>query len=372
LATTAEEIVVQHGDQIGQVLREALARDFRITSFGDALYLEDRLEHFSKGRLNEIRRYILEEERPLSDVTILGDLFFKSPRDPDYDLWAFSLNSRLLREKKEFEYVGVLGSNLWAVKGLPSIGSRFLKASEIGQDYAYLLDETTPVEPPPQWEHFLTFYEYQNGVLPYDLLAQAFFPPPLLEDQRSAYLRFEIPQHYEAYAIEIRYPSGNRGGWLWGLDEFFLSSLVPGALMIISRTEEPNVFVLQYIPTEAQERRLLAYDERRRKYIFEESTFYCAVEESMMLDYTRFEALRNRNSLPPSTRKRPAEVVAHMMTMLGKEQDGQYQMAWEDLFPAVNIEHPFSQDFLKRTLAEEDVFSPSEEEGVYVYTPAEE
>lgn len=372
LADSAEEIVARYGDQIGQILREALDRDFRIISFGDAWYHEDRLEHFSKGRLNEIRRYILEEETPLSDVTILGDLLFKSPRDPDYDQWAFSLNARLLREKKEFEYVGVAGANLWAVKGLPTIGSRFLKASEIGQDYSFLLEETPAAERPQQWEHFLTFYEYQNGVLPYDGVAQSFFPPALLPDQRSAYLRFEIPQHYEAYAIEVRYPSGNRGGWLWGLDEFFHNSLVPGALLLITRTEEPNIFVLQYVSAEAQERRLLAYDERRSRYTFEDSTFYCSVEESLLLDETRFSGLRNANPLPPATRKRPADVVAYAFTKVGKKKGAQYQAALENLFAAVNIERPLSMALLQQVLTSTDVFSPGEEEGVYLYTPAED
>jgi hypothetical protein len=367
-----EEIVARYGDQIGKILREALDRDFRLISFGDVWSHEDRLEHFSKGRLNEIRRYILEEEAPLSDVTILGDLFFKGPRDPDYDQWSFSLNARLLREKKEFEYVGVPGGNLWAVKGLPTIGSRFLKASEIGQDYSFLLDDTTDVERPQQWEHFLTFYEYQNGVLPYDALARTFFPPALLADQRSAYLRFEIPQHYEAYAVEVRYPSGNRGGWLWGLDEFFHSSLVPGALLLISRTEEPNIFILQYVAAEAQEQRLLTYDERRSRYTFEDSTFYCAVEESLLLDEARFAGLRNSNPLPPTTRKRPADVVAYTFTKVGKKKGAQYRTTLENLFPAVNIERPISMALLQQILAETDVFSPGEEEGVYLYTPAKE
>ncbi len=372
LRRSPEEIVALHGDAIGQALREALDRDFRLVSFGDAWYLEDRLEHFSKGRLNEIRRYILEEEMPLSDATILGDLLFKNARDPDYDLWAFSLNARLLREKKDFEYVGVPGANLWAVKGLPAIGSRFLKAAEIGQDYAYLQDEPEIPERLPQLEHFLTFYEYRHGVLPYDAAARAFFPRPLLEDQRSAYLRFEIPQHYEAYAVELRYPAGNRGGWLWGLDEFFHNSLVPGAMVVITRTEEPNVFVLQYMATDGMERRLLTYDERRDRYTFEQSTFYCEVEEALLLDEARFAGLRNSNPLSPASRKRPADVVAHAFTKVGQKKGRQYQIALETLFAAVNIERPFSIALLQKVLAEADVFEPGDEEGVYLYTPGEE
>ncbi len=366
------QIFARHGDLIARHLRESLARDFRLLSFGDQWYPEDALEHLSKGRLNEIRRYIMEEEVALTDETILGDLFFKNPRDSDYALWAFSLNARLLREKKEFEYVGVPGHNLWSVKGLPAIGSPEIKAADVGQDYAFLLEEDEAVEPPDQLEHFLTFYEYRYGVLPYNALFRAFFPPPVLEEQRSAQLRFEVPQHYEAYTVELRYPSGNRGGWLWGLEEFFHSSLVPGAFIIISPTEDPATFILQYMATEGQEKRLLVYEPRKRRYIFDEILFYCEVEESMVLSQERFPSLHNSKPLPPSMRRRPGDVVAHTFTLIGKKEKGRYRASIRDLFPVVNIERPFSMALLTQTLEELDPFAPAQEEGVYLYTPEEE
>lgn len=377
-AKQVPSLFAEYGPQVAPRLREALARDFRLESFGDTWYLEEQLERFSKGRLTEIRRYILEEELPLTDETILGDLFFKNPRDADYILWAFSLNARLLREKKDFEYVGVPGCNRWSVKGLPSIGTRLLKASDIGQDYDYLLqEEDWAEEPPVQLEHFLTYYEYRHGLLPYNAIARAFFPPAMLEDQRSAQLRFEMPQHYEAYSVELRYPSGNRGGWLWGLEDFFHSSLVPGAFIIISPSEEPDTFVLQYMVTDAQERRLVVYDERKDRYLFDEVLFYCEVEEGLLLSEERFGSLRNTKPIPPSQRKRPADVVAHAFSLIGQEQeDGTYLASLDKLFPVANIERPFSMDFLKETLAEVDVFEAEEEgkEGAefYRYTPDKE
>lgn len=367
----AAEIFAEHGERIARALKEALERDFRVISFADQWYLEDLVEHLSKGRLAEVRRYIQEEGIPLSDETILSDLFFKTPRDPDYAHWAFSLNARLLREKKDFEFVGVPGANLWAVKGLPAIGTRLLKPGDIGQDYAFLLEEPPVSEPPAQLEHFLTFYEYRYGILPYDAQARAFFPPPLLEDQRSAYLTFEVPQHYEAHTVELRFPSGNRGGWIWGLEELFHSSLVPGALIIIARTDRPDVYTLQYIATDAQERRLLVYDERKERYVFDEITFYCEVEESLLLSEERFGRLRNTKPLSPAQRRRPADVVAHAFTLIGKEKDGHFRASLDELFPVVNIERPFSMAFLRRVLEEFDVFRPADEEGVYLYTPGE-
>ncbi|MGC8873717.1 MAG: hypothetical protein ACP5SI_04615, partial [Chloroflexia bacterium] len=370
-AREAAEIFAEHGERIRSILKDALERDFRVISFGDQWYLEELVEHLSKGRLAEVRRYIQEEGVPLSDEQILTDLFYKPPRDPDYAHWAFSLNARLLREKKDFEFVGVPGANLWAVKGLPAIGTRLLKPGDIGQDYAFLLEEPPVAEPPAQLEHFLTFYEYRYGVLPYDAQARAFFPPPLLEDQRSAYLTFEVPQHFEAHIVELRYPSGNRGGWLWGLEQLFHSSLVPGALILIGRTERPEVFTLQYIATDAQERRLLVYDERKERYAFDEITFYCEVEESLLLSEERFGRLRNSKPLSPAQRRRPADVVAHAFTLIGHEQDGKFRASLEELFPVVNIERPFSMAFLRRVLEEVDVFHPTDEEGVYIYIPGE-
>ncbi len=373
LRESPEQVLTEHGAEISRVLKEALERDFRLVSFGDVWYLEDNIEHFSKGRLSEIRRYILEEETPLTDQMILTDLILKSQRDADYDLWAFSLDARLLREKKEFEYVGVRGANLWAVKGLPAIGSHLLKPAEIGQDYAFLQDEAAVVEKPAQIEHFLTFYEFQHGLLPYDAIAQAFFPQALLEEQRSAYLRFEVPQHYEAYAVELRFPVGNRGGWLWGLEEFFHNNLVPGAYVTIAPTDEPNLFVLQYMVTdEAQERRLLVFDERKNRYVFDDVSFYCGVEESLLLSEDRFPKLRNTPAMPPSARKRPADVVAHAFTLVGKKQGEQYEASVENIFPVVNIERPFSMAYLRQLLTEVDVFAPGDEEGVFIYTPGQE
>ena len=70
----------------------------------------------------------------------------------------------------------------------------------------------------------------------------ALLPGPVLPEQRSAVLRFESPQHYSSYLVEVRYPAGNRGGWLQGLEEFFREHLVPGAMITIARTNEANLF----------------------------------------------------------------------------------------------------------------------------------
>jgi hypothetical protein len=89
----------------------------------------------------------------------------------------------------------------------------------------------------------------------------------------------------------------------------------------------------------------------------------------MVLGEERFPKLHNSRVLAPSKRKRPADVIAHAFTLVGDEEDGQYTAFLEDLLPVANIERPFSMTYLKELLAETDVFSAGDEEGIYLYTP---
>jgi hypothetical protein len=124
--------------------------------------------------------------------------------------------------------------------------------------------------------------------------------------------------------------------------------------------------------TEAQERSLLVYDDRRRRYTFDDITFYCAVEDSFLLNEERFPKLHKSKTLPPAKRKRAPDVVAHAFTLIGEEQEGGLRASVRDLLPVVNIERPFSADYLLQTLTEIDVFDSADEEGVYLYTPGED
>src|SRR3712207_2675610 len=106
-----------------EALRAALATrlegDDRFVAFGDRYYAEDLVERYSRGEFRRIREYIQEETIPLSDDTLLQDLFNRRPNDPAYEAVRFALNYRLSREKREFEFVGTRDSRLWMTTGLP-------------------------------------------------------------------------------------------------------------------------------------------------------------------------------------------------------------------------------------------------------------
>ncbi len=84
----------------------------------------------------------------------------------------FALDYRLAREK-DFEFVGMPGANLWSAKGLPAIGGKRVKASDLGQLLSYIVEGyEDPQEVSPEVVmHTLSFFEWEYGVLP---LTEAF------------------------------------------------------------------------------------------------------------------------------------------------------------------------------------------------------
>ena len=95
--------------------------------------------------------------------------------------FCFSLNYQLSGEKKVFEFVGTSNQALWWIAGSPSprIVRSPLKPAEIGQDLKYLEDEPAASKlPGHKWTHTLTFYEWENGILPYSPEAKLLLPSP--------------------------------------------------------------------------------------------------------------------------------------------------------------------------------------------------
>ena len=241
-------------------LERALADDPRFVNFGPEYYLRDMLSSYGRNDTRRIQEYINERGEPLSDVDILLDVYGRRRTDPDFAATCFSLDAHLAMEK-DFEFIGTAERRLWSVAGLPTIGSERRKATDIGQDYRALLDYPTPVDADAAEleyvEHILTQYEYEYGVLPLDGELGRFFPGQYLQGQRTAVVTFEAPQHYLTFNVEIRYPTGNRGGFLSGFSTFFHENLVPGALFTIERGDTPGTYRIQYLQVSAQERRLL-------------------------------------------------------------------------------------------------------------------
>lgn len=380
----ADELMGQYGPTLIAQLRAALENDplRRIVIFGNDTFPEAAVANFGKNDLRRIRDYLLETGEPLLDTQIINDVFYHNPRQNDYETFRFALNYRLNREK-DFEFVGVEGARLWSTKGLPAIGSKRVKASEMGQITGYLEEgfddslaeqSAESIRRSGTLSHILTFFEWEYGILPFTRALGALLPAPLLPDQRTAVLRFESPQHYTSTLAELRYPTGNRGGWLQGLEEFFREHLVPGTLITLARTAEPHSFTLTYEEQAETSDRLLVLDEKKNKFAFSNITYYSAVDSDLLLTQQRYGRLRNLKSLPMGERRKAEVVLEHVFEVAGEpvgmRSEPRYYAAFDDLHVALNVLRPASRTYLEHLLDDGEFFQPDESTpGAWYYTP---
>ncbi|HEY3231570.1 MAG TPA: hypothetical protein VGJ87_20240 [Roseiflexaceae bacterium] len=387
LRRSVEDLMGQYGPTLVAQFRAALENDplRRIVTFGNDVFPEAAVANFGKNDLRRIRDYLMETGEPLLDTQIIADIFYHNPRQADYEPFRFALNYRLNREK-DFEFVGVGGARLWSTKGLPAIGGKRIKASEMGQIAGYLEEDfddsladqnAESIRQGGTLSHILTFFEWEYGVLPFTKALGALLPAPLLPDQRTATLRFESPQHYTSALVELRYPTGNRGGWLQGLEEFFHERLVPGALITLARTEEPHIFTLTYEEQAEAEERLLVLDEKKNKFAFANVTYYCLVDNDMLLNQQHYGRLRNLKSLPMNERRKADVVLEHVFETVGEpvgtRSEPRYYVAADDLYVALNVLRPASRSYLEHLLEQGEFFQPDETTpGAWYYTPPPE
>ncbi len=373
--------VAEVGDEVlGNAISSQLRQEVTVAGFGDMWMAEEKVPRLSRGDLRRIREYLLERNEPLADDVLLQDVLGVRPTADEYELTRFSLNYRLSHEQREFEYVGTSMRRFWSTSGLPTIGTAKRKPSEIGTDYRFLLDESTVELPADEMvaEHVLTFYEYQYGVLPLNGFLSALFPKPDLPDQRAAILVFESPQTYETFFVELHFPTGNRGGYIAGLERFFLENLVPGALFTIERIESDGRFLIEYLPVSGEDRKLLQIDDKRGRYVFRPMTFYCATQENMVVSENRFPQLGNVPLLEERIRRRPdltlAATFEHVGEQVGTQESPKFMAMMDDLFPACNIERPMSVEQI-RSIIVSDVntsFSTDPDvEDVFYYEPTQ-
>ncbi len=358
-------------------LEMALASDPRFVSFGPEYFLRDMLESYGRNDTRRISDYIKERGEPLSDVDVLLDVYGKRRTDTDFQVACFSLNAHLATEK-DFEFVGTTERRLWSVEGLPTIGSEKRKAADLGQDYRVLLDYPTPMdegfsEAEEYVEHILTYFEYEYGVLPLDGDLARFFPQAYLRGQRSAVVTFEAPQHYLTFNVEIRFPTGNRGGFLSGFSTFFHENLVPGALFTIERGDTAGTYRIQYLQVSAQERKLLQVDEKKGKFTFKPVTFYCATRDQMLLSEHRLPRLAQMKPLDARDRRVLVKVIAAAFERggenVGEASAPRYLAEFDDLFALANIERPTSTEALRAILTS-GANGFEEEDGLYYYSPS--
>ena len=384
LSRPVAEIVAEQGASLRKLFTDKLEQDplRRIVSFGRRQYPEVSVASLGKNDMRRIREYILEIGEPALDTQIIADLYYHNPRQGDFEGFRFSLNYRLSREK-DFEFVGVEGASLWSVKGLPSIGTKRVKASEMAQITSYLTENfddslaeqsAEAILESKTVNRLLTFFEWEYGILPLNASLAALLPAPMLPDQRSAVLRFESPQHYTNYLVEVRYPTGNRGGWIQGLEEFFHEHLVAGALITIGRGEGANVFTLSYEEASETTERLLTLDEKKNKFAFANISYYCAVDSDRVLSQQRYGKLKNLKSLPMNERRKADAVLEHVVEtvgdQLGRNSEPRYRINLDDLFVTFNVLRPASRPLLSSLLEHGKDFAPDTERvGSYIYTP---
>jgi hypothetical protein len=364
----------------------AVENDSRLIRFGSDIFPDEATERFSKGDYRRIKEYLEEPETGgvAADRDIITDVLGRRVDHPDYERMRFSVNYRLLKEKKDFEFVGIDSDRLWINAGttpvLPPTGR---KPAEIGQDYRFLEDPAISWAEQEDHEkrnytggpidYALTNYEFEYGVLPYDRRFKQVFPGSVVEDQRSSLLRFEIPQLYGSLLAELRYPTGNRGGFIMGMNELFTNHMVPGARFTITPTDRgEDVFEIHFGRGDEREENLLQFDDRKSRYVFRPVSFAVDTDPNMLLTQEKFGKLHNQKKLEDSERRKPDVIIANAFDVVGEDQDGKLWAIFDDLYPVVNIDRPVSPSWLRTLLSGAyPFFYPDETtEGAYFYDPS--
>lgn len=343
----------------------AVANDTRLIQFGADIFPDEATERFSKGDYRRIKEYLEEPETGgvASDRDIIADVLGRRIEDPAYDRLRFSLNYRLLKEKKDFEFVGVDSDRLWVNAGSsPVLLPTTRKPAEIGQDYRFLEDPNVntaeaedeavnPQELGPM-EYSLTYYEYEHGVLPYDRRFKNVFPGAVFEDQRASLLRFEVPQLYGSLLAELRYPTGNRGGFIMGLGELFNDHMIPGAKFTITPTDRgEDVFEIHFTRTEDEEANLIQLDERKGRWVFRPVQYAVGTDPNMLLTQEKFGKLHNQKKLEEAEKRKPDVIIANAFEAIGESNDGKLWAIIDDIFPVVNLDRPISKSWLRYILS---------------------
>lgn len=366
-------------DDLAEAIQNSLEPEPDIARWGDLWMHESKVAKLSRGDLRRALEYIEEAGEPMGDVELVQDLRSVNPGSPDFPLERFTVNFRLSRETRDFEYLGSSTEGLWAITGMQHPGTEKRKASELGQDYRFLLDYKAAPEDLEEGiiEHVLTFYEFQYGVLPLNAAFRSIMPKPAFGDQRAARLTFESPQTEETFEAELRFATSNRGGYLVGFERFFEDNLVPGAVLTIEATDSPRHFIIEYFQMSQQDRRLLHLDSRKNKYVFKPTSFFCGLQEDMLVDENRFPRLADAEPLDERVRRRPELVIARTFERVGENvgtaDDPRWSASLIDLLAAANIERPISVEYLRDILtggAYPEFSVNDAEEDAFFYHPA--
>lgn len=366
-------------DEITASVLHTLDSEQDAVRWGDHWMDESNIPRLSRGDLRKVQEYLESSDKPLTDAELVSDLRGIHANDEAFETERFGLNYRLSQETRDFEFVGTATQGLWALTGqLEPIKQPDRKIGDIGHDYRYLLDYQIPDEDLEEGiiEHILSYYEYKNGVLPLDANLATLMPRAAYSEQRATRLTFQNPIDEETFEAELRFPSGNRGGFIFGLADFFEDNLVPGAVITLESTDVETHFVIEYFQVSGQDRKLLNLDPKKDEYVFVATTFYCAVQDEMLLDDGHFSKLGGISPVEERVRRRPELVIARAFELIGeeREEDGtrMFNASLFDLLAVANIDRPISLEFLRDTLTG-DAFPEfrrdEQEEDRFIYIP---
>jgi hypothetical protein len=374
---TISDLTEATDEEIVQALQDQLAYDYAVANFGDEWMAEDKVPRLSRGDLRRIKDYIVEQGGPVRDQQIVQDLLGIRQNAQEYPLHIFSVNFRLSRETRDFEFVGIAGAHFWTTSGSSSPEIPHRKASEVGQDYRVLLDldDEPSIVDEGVVEHVLTFYEHRHGVLPFDATFRSIISGAVLPGQRSATVTFESPLTNQSFPVEVRFPTGNRGGYLAGFADFFREHLVPGAFVTIEASETPGHYTIEFLTVSGQDRKLLTIDDKKNQYKFDTVTFYCAPNEDMLVSENRFPRLAGTAPLEDRVRRQPDQVLAHAFAHAGERVDPdseQLMAVMDEIVAAANVERPMPAALIRALATSDDypqfTIDPEADDVVY-FTP---
>ena len=370
LAQPTETIMALHGDAIVSAMRGVIEKDStkRIAIFGNQTAYEHDVRSFSKNDLRQITEYIENEMGvPVEDTDILVNVLRVNRRAADFEKQRFALNFRML---KDLEFVGVAGANLWATrKLLDKVGANkrfksadmagFVNHLEEGFDDSTTVTTVEAIQAKGSVTHTLTFFEWEYGILPLTDALAAILPSPVINRQSAAVVQFEVPQ-LESFSVSInmRFPVGNRGGWLQGFEEFFRDVLVPGAILTFKRTSKPNVVSVTYAEADERTEQLLYIDDSKKKskFAFGELHINCEVDEDMLPTQLAVGRIRRIKFFEISERKNINTLIDHIFMGFGEEvgtkQEPVYRMSFEQLFNVMSIYRSITRSYLMHALHE--------------------
>lgn len=408
LSMPPNDLWVRYHALFRRPLPEKWADNPHVLTFGGRWLLDVLLVPLKDNDLIQVRDYLDEQDQAVSDVDILRELFHITSRDDAFDRWRFALSYRLNQEAKELgvEFVGfdvVIGSDVvwsWALqkapfekpehhRRLPGTEGLPIEYVEVDQVAAELTRDDEPLEVPPEepqeewkptrqtWEYVLTYYHWDNGVLPYNRQAREMIPP-LSEGQRRAILYFVAEQvDDEPFEVVLCTDSGKTWLQSMGLKDLFAGYCrVPGARIWIDRTEELGLYKIRYRPAEPRHRRLLFFEEGRVRPVIKEVEIDCEVDETMLLAEGRYSNIEALDRLDLADRRTASKVLARVFELIGLKDESRdvYCACVDDLFPLLSITKPYSRDYVNQILFDRKnypwFYSDEEREaGWFVYDP---